>query len=170
MSFGFTTVWNWLRSLIGKQFKVRTLILGKKTKDLPGPYFKSSNFSLYESMCKHCCTQVAQWTCARVTRGHWEQITHFVSISRILNSVYLNIFFHRLSFTLNKLISINIFPRCSIKISRTFKGLKSWFQVLSRPWKLNLEIEGFQGVTRCRWTLTTGLALVSWHSIINCSN
>ena len=97
----------------------------------------------HENTCKPgvLCTLVAQWTCTRVMREHWQQKTHFVSISRILYSVYLKICLHWLSFNL-KLISVDIFQSCSIQnqgLSRT----KTQFQVLSRPWNRTSEIQGF---------------------------
>ena len=79
-----------------------------------------------ENTCKPdiCSALVVQWTCARVTREHWEQktsvFTHSASILKILNTVYQNICFHWLSFTL-KLTSIDIFPILLNKRSRTFK-------------------------------------------------
>ena len=45
------------------------------------------------------CALVAQWTCAKVMKEQWEKnecFTHFVRISRILFSVYLNICSHSL--------------------------------------------------------------------------
>ena len=93
------------------------------------------------------CALVAQRTCARVTREHWERKTsvllHFVRILRRLYSVYMNICFHWLYCLKHK--SVDIFPSCSVKKSRTFKNQKpisSTFKAL----KLTPEIQGFSRV------------------------
>ena len=97
------------------------------------------------------CALVAQRTCARVTREHWERKTsvllHFVRILRRLYSVYMNICFHWLYCLKHK--SVDIFPSCSVKKSRTFKNQKpisSTFKAL----KLTPEIQGFSRVFKMR--------------------
>ena len=97
------------------------------------------------------CALVAQRTCARVTRERWERKTsvllHFVRILRRLYSVYMNICFHWLYCLKHK--SVDIFPFCSVKKSRTFKNQKpisSTFKAL----KLTPEIQGFSRVFKMR--------------------
>ena len=123
-----------------------------------------------ENACKpdiHCAL-VAQWTCTKVTRGSWIQVSkHFKNL--ILWLPVMNNCFHWLSFHL-KLININIFQSCSIKnqgLSRT----KNQFQVISRPWNKTPEILRFQGFSRYVQTLCIQCTCNEWnilHTRVKC--
>ena len=113
-------------------------------KDLPGPYFEISRTFLYlklpPTMCKHRSSLVAQWTCSSNKRALGTKMrvfTHFVRISRILFSVYLNISFQCPSFS----SKLKTFQSCSIK-NQALLRTTNQFQVLSRPWNQTSEIQG----------------------------
>ena len=81
------------------------------------------------------CALVAQWTCAKVTREQWEQKNKcFHTFGKHFENFIPCVIEHLFSFTL-KLISVDIFPFCSVKkskdiqkpkpISSNFKAFKS---------------------------------------------
>ena len=95
-----------------------------------------------ESACKpdiHCAL-VAQWTCVKEAREHWEKHKRFHTFCKSFENFIFCIPEHLLSFTL-KLISIDIFGFCSIKKSRSFKN-ENQFQVLLTLLNWTPEIQG----------------------------